>query len=462
MFDYDRKKDVNELLKDIQNVRIFNGSFDQQMLEYDLDLILNLGGTCDPGLLKIARYGVLHYSVDDQIGDIYPASVEVVEKSDVTNSSLLITENEIESVIFSSWESTCQFSINVNRNNVFWRNSLFMPRILEGIGKGGREYIGMQRNRFSMDDQPVARSRTSALLYFFNYMTSVAGMVYKKLMYSDDFNWHLLINIKDYDGFGHDYKEFRKIPSPRGVFWADPFVVKKDDQYYLFVEEYIYRKKKAHISVLTLNSSGTVLRTDKIIERPYHMSYPFVFILNGDYYMIPETGSNKAIELYRSTDFPYKWEFDRYLMENIKAVDTTLFYYKEKWWLFTSVDQTLNHSGNSTELFLFFTDDIFSGEWESHPCNPVVSDVRSARPAGKIFIHNGNIYRPSQDCSGRYGKAFNINRITLLTETEYGETLESKIGPEWDNRLSGTHTYNFDDDFTVIDVYSLRRRVERS
>jgi len=146
-------------------------------------------------------------------------------------------------------------------------------------------------------------------------------------------------------------------------------------------------------------------------------------------------------------------------MENICAVDTTLLFHNRKWWIFTSIDDTDNISGGSTELFLYFSDDLFSDDWKSHPNNPLVSDIRTARPAGRIFIRDNKIYRPSQDCSVRYGKGFNLNEITVLTETEYEEELLIKVEPSWDNKLKGTHTFNFDKNFTIIDAYSYRRRI---
>ena len=49
-------------------------------------------------------------------------------------------------------------------------------------------------------------------------------------------------------------------------------------------------------------------------------------------------------------------------------------------------------------------------------------------------------------------------RYLTLSETEYKEVHVKKIEPDWDPNLKGTHTFNFDDDFTVIDAYSMRRR----
>ncbi len=175
--------------------------------------------------------------------------------------------------------------------------------------------------------------------------------------------------------------------------------------------------------------------------------------------MIPETNQNKTIELYKCCDFPYIWKFEKYIMENISGTDTTLFHYENKWWLFTTIDQTGGVSSCSTELFLFYSDDPIMGKWVSHPLNPVVSDESRARCAGKIFIDDGKIYRPSQDCSIRYGRGLNINHITKLNEQEYNEVLLKEIKPDWDPKLKGVHTINSDKDMIIIDTYKFHKRI---
>ena len=146
-------------------------------------------------------------------------------------------------------------------------------------------------------------------------------------------------------------------------------------------------------------------------------------------------------------------------MKDINAVDTTLFNHDGKWWLFTLIDKIDSSLAVSPELYLFWSDDFLSDHWTSHPLNPVVTDVRYARPAGRIFSRNGNIYRPSQDCAGRYGNAFDINLITKFSCDDYEERSVIKVRPEWDKSLRGTHTYNKDEDFSIIDVYKLRKRL---
>ena len=478
--DYKLKKDTTDTLK---NIRRFdwhpghdsagsdlNGPEVSEIKDLNPDIILKFGcHNLEGDILKIPKYGIWSYSIDSckDINSPDAGFWEVVRKIPVTNSTLgiLRTDKGGIDVIFNSRESTCQYSININRDRIAWRSSMFAPRIINGLYKYGEDYLNAMKDRFrsaryiserSLSPLSFADAAGSLLRYF----GVVAKSILKKLLFTDAFRWHLLFDINDgSELYSSSYGSFRKLSSPAEIFWADPFVIAEDDSYYIFVEEFIYKKDRAHISVLKLDKEGNFLGSERIIERPYHMSYPFIFKMDKTYYMIPETCKNETIELYKCTEFPDKWEFERNIMENIYAVDTTLFHHNDKWWLFTAVDQTANVSGCSTELFLFFSDDIFSGRWESHPLNPIVSDISTARPAGNLFIQDGKIYRPSQNCSGRYGIGFNINLVTKLTENEYEETLINEVKPLWNKKLKGTHTINFDKDFTVIDAYSFRKRI---
>lgn len=466
--DHLHMSDTTSLLSGIPETEAGDG-LDSEIRNYQLDIILSLGCHDLKGKINnIPGYGVWTYSADtcheaDQPG---PGFWEVIRKIPVTHSTLdiLSPADGTKNVIFSSSESTCRYSININRDGLAWRSALFAPRIINGIFENGNEYLNALKQRASesgnLSSEPAPEvSFPLAVSSSLRYLGGVIKSIIRKLLYTDSFRWYLQFKIGNADPLNPaDYYSFRKLVPPRGLFWADPFVVAGHNCYWIFVEEFVYRKNKAHISVLRLDSKANFIDSVKIIEKPYHMSYPFIFKVGETCYMIPETSKNRTIELYRCTDFPYKWEFERNIMENISAVDTTLFRYNNKWWLFTGIDQTPNISGCSTELFLFFTDDIFTGKWTSHPLNPVVSDIRRARPAGKIFIDNGQIYRPSQNCAGRYGVAFNLNLITRLSESGYEEKLITEIKPVWDKKLRGTHTLNSDKDFTVIDTYSYRSR----
>jgi hypothetical protein len=105
-----------------------------------------------------------------------------------------------------------------------------------------------------------------------------------------------------------------------------------------------------------------------------------------------------------------------------------------------------------------YSADLVCRDWTPHPKNPIVSDVKSSRPAGRIFSYNGNIYRPSQNNSKRYGSGIKINHIITLTETEYQEDCVNDIEPRWDKQIMGTHTLNFVENLTIVDGLTRRAK----
>jgi hypothetical protein len=106
---------------------------------------------------------------------------------------------------------------------------------------------------------------------------------------------------------------------------------------------------------------------------------------------------------------------------------------------------------NCDELGIFFSDTL-RGPWTPHPANPVVSDVRRARPAGALFRDQaGRLIRPSQDCAKAYGYAIVFSEVIALSETEYQERPFARLDPDWVKGNLGTHSYTRTDKFEVID-----------
>ena len=146
------------------------------------------------------------------------------------------------------------------------------------------------------------------------------------------------------------------------------------------------------------------------------------------------------------------------MLENLEVFDPTVAEIDGRWWLFC----TRGERGASSwdELHLFHGPTPF-GPWTPHRRNPVKSDVRSARPAGRLFQRGGAWYRPAQDCSVRYGYGISINRITRLTPTEYEEVVVQHIAPDWARNIIATHTLNAAGRLTVVDAIRHRRRWSR-
>ena len=227
---------------------------------------------------------------------------------------------------------------------------------------------------------------------------------------------------------------------PAGLSWADPFLVAEGDRTFVFYERW-GAPDRSHgvIEVMEIGAAGAPSPPRVVLERDYHLSYPFVFRDNSEWFMIPESGANGTIELYRAAKFPYKWELDQVLIDGVNAQDATVLVRDGVWWLFTTINGA--GGGDRDELSIFMSDDL-RGKWKPHPLNPVVSDVRHARPAGPIFEYEGRLIRPSQDCSERYGGAIVFREIETLSRSEYSERTAAVQRPDWLPNLIGCHHYS--------------------
>ncbi len=252
------------------------------------------------------------------------------------------------------------------------------------------------------------------------------------------------------------WPDFKAILPPPDRDWADPFISVRDGNYFIFIEEKLYSTGRGRIICLEINQKLEVQSTHVVLERPYHLSYPFLLEHEGQLFMIPESERSRQIELYRCVHFPDLWEFEKPLIENIRAVDATLVNDNEKWWLFANV---IEPGGTSWDtLNLYYSDSPLSDKWTPHPQNPVVKNIHTARPAGHIQNAGGYLLRPSQDCSVRYGYATNFNRIVKMTETEYEERTERIYKPPRNGPFIGAHTWNQAGNLVVIDAIFRRRR----
>ena len=109
------------------------------------------------------------------------------------------------------------------------------------------------------------------------------------------------------------------------------------------------------------------------------------------------------------------------------------------------------------ELHIYTADSLL-GEWQPHAANPVKSDVRSARPAGRLYESGGALYRPAQICAPLYGTGISINRVLRLSQEEYVEREEQRILPMHPAGLLGLHTVNRAGELSVVDAFARRLR----
>jgi len=437
---------------------ITNNDF-ELIKSFELDVIIRLGFKILRGdILKASKYGIWSYHHgDNKVNRGGPAGVwEVFKNIDETGVTLqVLTENlDGGNILAKSYSSTNKLSINFNKNNFYWKAASMLPRELNKLYNIGETAYFNNINKINLlpefysNELYVNPKTVDTLKGIFNMCKATLLEKYNTTFFKEQ--WILLYNFSKNKSISKSLFRFKKLIPPTDRFWADPHIILKNGKYFVFIEELIYKNIKGHISVFEINEKGEMTNPEMILKKDYHLSYPFTFEDNGAYYMIPETSENNTIELYKCSNFPDKWELEKVIKNNIKAVDTTILFHNNKYWMFTNIKENMGAS-TCDELFLFYSDSLLSDTWTAHPMNPIVSDVKSSRPAGSIIEINGNLFRPSQDCAKRYGHGIKINKIERLSETDYLEFETSSIYPNWEKKLKAVHTISNKSNLTFID-----------
>ena len=128
-----------------------------------------------------------------------------------------------------------------------------------------------------------------------------------------------------------------EVKNPRGRYWADPFLFSYQGRTFCFVEDFVCKTNRAHITALEIVGTK-VVEHGIAVKEPFHLSFPFLFQHKGELYMCPECSESGQIRIYRCTEFPLKWELQKVVMEGVSAADTMLFEKGGKWWMLTSLD----------------------------------------------------------------------------------------------------------------------------
>lgn len=241
---------------------------------------------------------------------------------------------------------------------------------------------------------------------------------------------------------------FNVVPDDGGRFYADPFLHRANDRTFLFVEEYPYADKRGVISVAEVVDGQITSAPVTVLKRPYHLSYPFVFEHDGEFWMIPETGENRSVELYRATEFPGTWELHTVLMKGAVFSDATILRHDGLWWLFVTADWF--GAATQDELSIFYSEAL-DGEWKPHRANPVKSDSRFSRSAGRIVQRGERLFRPAQNCDRTYGAGIAWFEITELTPTSFSERHIADWDGQTELAMDGLHSFDQLGSLQVID-----------
>lgn len=198
-------------------------------------------------------------------------------------------------------------------------------------------------------------------------------------------------------------------------FVADPFMVQEDETWYLFFEVYNLDTEQGDLAVATSKNTRSWDYEQIILDEPFHLSYPYVFKWQDEYYLIPESFEANSIRLYKAEQFPTKWTFITTLVDNMELVDPSVAFYNDQWWLLATP------TSNDT-LHLFFADDLL-GPWQEHPASPVVeNNLHKSRSSGRLLVYDNRLFRYTMDVDPPVGThqvwAYEITDISPTTYAE--------------------------------------------
>lgn len=219
---------------------------------------------------------------------------------------------------------------------------------------------------------------------------------------------------------------------------ADPFIVEEDSVLYMFYEEMSGKRNSTHGNICVLESKDGISwnRLGYALEAKSHLSWPFVFKYDNEYYMLPEKTETHELALYKATNFPLKWKKEQVLFFNISYTDPIIYFEDSISYLFIEMNK---------QLCLYYSNDLLSNEWKEHPMSPISKSPYS-RLAGEVKKIDDKLYLFVQESLDSYGTgvhAFEITTIdtTILTMQKIKDPVLWKYGNAYSQ--DGMHTLNF-------------------
>lgn len=275
------------------------------------------------------------------------------------------------------------------------------------------------------------------MLMFFKF---IERLIY--FFFDVQYDWEigfLKMSVEDYV-FSSKRKKIKWLKMPRDVFWADPFILYRNSQYYVFYEELNKNKGYGTINCMVFDSSMKMLSNDIVIDEGVHFSFPYLIEEGKDIYMLPETSLKNELALYKAIDFPLIWEKQSVLL-NLPAMDSIVFREGGYWHLLYS-----DANRDDGSLFYRKSKDLVIS-WEPIEEVLISKSFHNTRSAGNVVKYNDQLYRPTQKCDNYYGESIVINKINLneLVESEF------KVIDNNHYFIKGFHTLSFVKNVIFVD-----------
>lgn len=155
-------------------------------------------------------------------------------------------------------------------------------------------------------------------------------------------------------------------------------------------------------------------RSRAMLEVERDHAYPYVVLVNGAPHVLRTVRSEGTTDLYRVNDANDGLDPVSVLLD-VALHSPTLFEHEGRWWLMGTQEPL-----RDAALYMYHGASP-TGPFAPHLLNPVKCDVRSARPAGTPFSHEGVLWRPALDVSDPQRPAVVLNKLLSLSPEAFAE-----------------------------------------
>ena len=451
-------KEINVEFERSNNGRNFNYNDKtiNKIKELNLDIIIRGGsGILTGKILNCSRLGIISFHHGDNTVNrgSPPGFWEVYEKNPKTGFTIQILTERLDggNVIKRGNFRTEQF-YHLNQIILIERSNYYMKNVLSNISNTG-SLPAFMKNYPYYNKIYKSPNFKETLKYLFNLICSKIKIYFLNKFFNKV--WYVGYQDESFDNLRF-YKS-KIIKNPKNSFLADPFVIEYKKENYVFVEEYNFLKKKGVISVYKIFKKESH-KLGIALEENFHLSFPYIFQYQNNYYMVPETKVANEIRIYKCEEFPLKWKYEKTIFKSIKASDTMIFRFQDYWWLMTTFSSSGHYTDSELQIF-YNKNSPLSDDWLSFRKNPVITDPFLGRNGG-ILKHGKKIFRVAQSFGfNSYGESINIQEIAKLDPDNFVEKKYCVVKPKFYKNSIGIHHIHNNSNFTVHDFCKLELKI---
>ena len=422
----------------------------KRIKELDCDVLIRCGsGILKGGILEVTEFGVisLHHGDNTKHRGGPPGFWEVLFKESQTGFIVQkLTDTLDGGVVLATGSVGTKPLFTWNCSYVTQQSSFAICKVLSQIAENRELPDPVKQDELG----PIYKLPST--FYSLRYISSTSLLLFRKVLerlLNSSPTWRVFI-------FDSNWKEIDKtrgveIPNPEGCFSADPFLISSEIGEFLFVEEFSYAQKKAHIAVYDVSTS-IPKRLGIALNEEFHVSFPYVFRHENNFYMCPETIASRQVRLYKATNFPLDWKLQSVLLDNICAADPLIFFKDGKFWLLANVDPKCSGDSHSM-LSVFYSDDLQSKSWLQSELNPVLFDASCARNGGLVCTNDSKLRFGQVQGFNLYGESLRAFEIIKINEVEYKEVEVPLPKPDIGSTFVGMHHLSSIGGKTAVDIF---------